>query len=128
MFPSEGVIVSVLGSQHPTFANNKSKVQPERSVTPFKREPFPAWSAVEEVKEKADAFGREAAKEYDIASHKAQDATGHIEPFTPKYYASCIFGGLLACVSWRPLLNVDFDFLSGLLSINGMDHYVPCRA
>ena len=72
------------------------------SASSLRRDVFPAWSAVEDLKKKADTLGHElgdeVAKEYDIASHKAQNATGHIEPFTPKYYGACIVGGLLACV------------------------------
>jgi solute carrier family 25 phosphate transporter 3 len=38
------------------------------------------------------------AKQLDKASHVAQDKIGKIEMFSPKYYAACTFGGLLACV------------------------------
>ncbi|EED12338.1 mitochondrial phosphate carrier protein, putative [Talaromyces stipitatus ATCC 10500] len=50
------------------------------------RQPFPAWSAVDDVKQ---SYGK--------LSTKAQAKTGKIEMFSPKYYAACTFGGLLAC-------------------------------
>ncbi|KAI1920352.1 Cu/Pi carrier [Ophidiomyces ophidiicola] len=58
---------------------------------------FPAWSAVDDVKHKAEAVGNAAAKEYDKASQKAQAKAGKIELYSAKYYAACTFGGLLAC-------------------------------
>ena len=67
--------------------------------TPKRREPFPAWSAIDEAKKTADSMAKEAAREFDIASQKAQQKTGKIEPWTFKYYAACTFGGVLACVS-----------------------------
>lgn len=98
MFPSEGVIINVLGSQHPL---SRPKAQPQVSAAPasLKREPFPAWSAIDDAKKRADAFSKEASREFDVASRKAQAKTGHIEPWSAKYYAACTFGGLLACVS-----------------------------
>lgn len=92
-------------SQHPL------KRHPQTSGTAeWKREPFPAWSVVEDTKKKADALGKEAAREYNIVSQKAQSKTGKIEPWTAKYYAACTVGGLMACVRaicslWWPLIN-----------------------
>lgn len=56
---------------------------------------------IDESKRKADAFAKEAAREFDVVSQKAQAKTGKIEPWTPKYYAACTVGGLLACVGLR---------------------------
>lgn len=87
------------------------KRYPQTSGTAeWKREPFLAWSVVEDTKKKADALGKEAAREYNIVSQKAQSKTGKIEPWTAKYYAACTVGGLMACVRaicslWWPLIN-----------------------
>ena len=62
------------------------------SATPKRRNPFPAWSAIDDVK-------KEAAREFEVASQKAQQKTGKIQPWTPKYYMACTIGGILACVS-----------------------------
>ena len=97
MLPSQSVIANVFASQHPSSRMQRDTTP--AAPRPMKRDVFSAWSAVDNVKSEADALGKEVSKEYDIASHKAQAATGHIEPFTGKYYAACIFGGLLACVS-----------------------------
>jgi solute carrier family 25 phosphate transporter 3 len=93
MFPSENVISHAFLSQH---LSNRTPQTP--GATEWKREAFPAWSVVEDTKKKADAFGKEAAREYNIVSQKAQAKTGKIEPWTAKYYASCTIGGLMACV------------------------------
>lgn len=84
MFPSPSALAGVFASQHPL---TRPKSQPT-AATPIRREPFPAWSAVDDVK----SAGKEA-------SRKAQAKTGQIELYSPKYYAACTFGGLLACVS-----------------------------
>jgi solute carrier family 25 phosphate transporter 3 len=85
--------LGVLGKQQPTLSNESLQEASKR------REPFSAWSAIDDVKKTADSIAHEAAREYNIASHKAQEKAGKIEMWTPKYYASCTFGGLLACVS-----------------------------
>lgn len=97
-----GSILAKVATQHPlgTLSLQQQSL-PEEQVhaTSNRREPFPAWSAIDEAKKKANAFAKEAGREYDVASHKAQERTGKIEPWTPKYYAACTVGGLLACVS-----------------------------
>lgn len=60
---------------------------------------YPAYSISDDTKSKAKKLSEEAVKEFNAASKKAQAATGGIELFSPKYYAACTFGGLLACVS-----------------------------
>jgi solute carrier family 25 phosphate transporter 3 len=97
MVPSEDVIVSTFSSQHPLRQPAK---HPQLSGAPDtrRREPFPAWSVVDDTKKKADAFAKEASREFNVASQKAQAKTGKIELWSPKYYAACTVGGLLACV------------------------------
>jgi solute carrier family 25 (mitochondrial phosphate transporter), member 3 len=100
MFPSHGALTIHFAPQHP-LTRVKSQPHSAARSSAIKRDPFPAWSAVDDIKKKADAFAKEAAREFDVASKKAQAKTGHIELYSPKYYAACIFGGLLACVSIR---------------------------
>ncbi|PYH47926.1 putative mitochondrial phosphate carrier protein [Aspergillus saccharolyticus JOP 1030-1] len=84
MLPSEDVIAQAFVSQLPL--GQSSSYAPEIQ----KKEPFPAWSVIEDTKKKA-------TRELDLASQKAQAKAGKIEPWTPKYYAACTVGGLLAC-------------------------------
>ncbi|PYH92732.1 mitochondrial carrier [Aspergillus ellipticus CBS 707.79] len=95
MFPSDSDITNAFASQHP-LGQPTANQMPEAAATK-RREPFPAWNVVEDTKKKANAIAKEATREFDVASQKAQAKAGHIEPWTPKYYAACTFGGILAC-------------------------------
>ena len=60
---------------------------------------YPAFSIVEDAKNKGQKLSAEAAKEFDAATKKAQVPPGTIKLYSGTYYAACTFGGLLACVS-----------------------------
>jgi solute carrier family 25 phosphate transporter 3 len=95
-------IISTFAAQHPLgmLGKQQSPLSDESLQSVSKRrEPFPAWSTIDDVKKTADSIAQEAAREYNVASHKAQEKAGKIELWTPKYYAACTIGGLLACVS-----------------------------
>lgn len=101
MLPSQDVVVSTFAAQHP-LSRPKAQAEVHTTLAPSKRTPFPAWSAIDDAKDRAEAFKKEAVREYEVASKKAQATTGKIEPWTAKYYAACTFGGMLACVSIHP--------------------------
>jgi hypothetical protein len=83
-----------------TFSNPGFNFQSQRS-TPYQARPelYPAYSVVDDAKNKAQKLSHEAAKEFESASKLAQDKAGKIELYSGKYYAACTFGGMLACVS-----------------------------
>ncbi|PWY92753.1 mitochondrial carrier [Aspergillus heteromorphus CBS 117.55] len=95
MFPSDRDIASAFAPQNP-LGQPKQPQTPEAAGVK-RRELFPAWNVVEDTKNKANAIAKEATREIDAASQKAQAKAGKIEPWTPKYYAACTFGGILAC-------------------------------
>jgi solute carrier family 25 phosphate transporter 3 len=95
MFPSHGALNSVFASQHPLTRPQT----PPQTQTTIKRQPFTAWSAVDNIKETGHKISEEVRKDYEKASQKAQGKAGKIELYSGKYYAACTFGGLLACVS-----------------------------
>lgn len=98
MIPTDSVLAAI-AARHPLGGLGQShSEQANRNPQPQKRAPFPAWSAIDDAKLKADAVAKEAAREYEVASKTAQSKTGNIEPWTGKYYAACIFGGMMACV------------------------------
>lgn len=113
MTPSE--LINTLSASHPMGSLG--------TKTPAtKREPFQAWSAIDDVKSKADNIAHEATGEFNVASQRAQEKTGKIEPGSFKYYAACTFGGLLACVS---ILEPVIGFYMGYLQIyicQGLTH------
>lgn len=95
IFPNTDTLANTFGSRHPLFGSHIEAQKP--AATPMDRPLFPAWSAIDDVKHKAEAVGKSASKELDKASAKVQSKAGHIELYSTKYYASCIFGGLMAC-------------------------------
>lgn len=98
MFPSKDTI-NTFTSHHPINLNSNPKMQP-----------FPAFSVVEDTKSKTNAMTKEASREFNAASQKAQLATGKIEPWSGKYYAACTVGGLLACVRSLTLFNLNCNW------------------
>jgi solute carrier family 25 phosphate transporter 3 len=98
LFPTQGTLHDVFHSSLP-FGLPQRSAEPQRTPLQARSELYPAWSIVDDAKNKASKLSAEAAKEFEKASAKAQAKAGKIELYTPKYYAACTFGGLLACVS-----------------------------
>ncbi|KAK2781139.1 hypothetical protein FQN52_001786 [Onygenales sp. PD_12] len=96
IFPSPDILVNAVGAKHPLFGSH-TKQQQKPVAPPKDRTLFPAWSVIDDVKHTAEAVESKAAAEFDKASAKVQAKTGHMELYSGKYYASCTFGGLLAC-------------------------------
>ena len=96
LFPNHDTLQHTLGSRPQATPN-------ARAPTPLQArlDLYPAYSIVDDAKNKAHKLSAEAAKDFEIASQKAQAKAGHIELYTGKYYAACTFGGLMACVSLR---------------------------
>lgn len=91
----------------------------------MKNRPFTAWSALDDVKTKADDIAHEASREFNAASQKAQEKTGKIQPGSLKYYAACTFGGMLACVSISFYLNYE-GYMNQILTYI-LGSYSHCR-
>lgn len=54
------------------------------------------------ISEEAKKLGKEAQAEFRHASEAAQKKTGKIDMYSPKFYAACTIGGILACVCLPP--------------------------
>lgn len=70
-------------------------------ATPYQARPelYGAFSVVDDAKDKARQLGNEASRELNKATPKGGGGgNGKIELYSGMYYASCTFGGLLACV------------------------------
>ena len=97
IFPNQDTLANTFASRRPLFGFHQ---EPEKPVPAPKRRPiFSAWSAVDDVKHAVETVSSGAQKEFEKASQTVQSKTGKIELYSAKYYASCTFGGLLACVS-----------------------------
>lgn len=94
LFPNQAILRDVFTGQS---ALGPRRTQ--RTRLQARPELYNAWSVTDDAKKKATQLGDKAVAEFEKASSKAQDATGKIELYSPKYYAACTFGGLLACVS-----------------------------
>jgi hypothetical protein len=109
IFPAANTLCEVFGSASP-FSRPKPKA-PIREH-PLKSPIFSAWSAIDNVKDKAGQLSNEAVREYEKASTKAQQKAGNIELYSSKYYAACTVGGILACVNLPLLFDVNIVLTS----------------
>ncbi|MCJ1242942.1 hypothetical protein MMC30_000138 [Trapelia coarctata] len=96
LFPTQGTLHEIFPT-HSSIYQQASKPKSSEPSPPARRALFPAWSAVDDVKSKAGQLSAEAQKEFAKASEVAQAKAGKIELYSPKYYAACTLGGLLAC-------------------------------
>ena len=90
LYPTQGALNEVFTSRHPL-----SRPKPTQQLP---KPEFSAWNVAEDAKIKANALSEKAQAEIQQASAAAQAKTGQIELYSPKYYAACTFGGLIACV------------------------------
>ncbi|KAI9760073.1 MAG: DNA-directed RNA polymerases I and III subunit RPAC1 [Chaenotheca gracillima] len=79
------------------FASSSPIAQPPRSKYEARSELYSAWNAVDDAKSKAGSLSEAAKNEIEKASAKTQQQVGKIELYSAKYYATCTFGGLVAC-------------------------------
>ena len=97
LFPTQGTLSDAFSPRLPFGSAPEESTQHESpQESPPSR--YPAWSTVEDVKSRADTLSQEAQNELKKASQNIQAKTGKIELYSGKYYATCIFGGLIACV------------------------------
>ena len=110
IYPTQAILKDVFSS-----AQSLARPAPETAPT---RARFSAWSAVDDVNSKAGSLSAEAQAEVSKASHAAQAKAGQIELYSPKYYAACTFGGLVACVCkcWSPDLARAKSYLYARVS------------
>ena len=98
VLPNQTLLGDVFSSQSPYGRSMKQAVPQKRSASSALSDLYPAWSAVDDMKHKAEHLSEEAKREIQKASQAAQAKAGKIELYSPKYYAACTLGGLLACV------------------------------
>lgn len=97
LFPNSDALHNTFGSP---YSRARSQGKPSAGgATPYQARPelYPAYSVIDDAKNKAQKLSAEATKEFEAASQKAQSKAGHIELFSGKYYAACTIGGMMAC-------------------------------
>ncbi|KAI9835206.1 MAG: hypothetical protein M1819_002576 [Sarea resinae] len=97
LFPDQAILRNVFSVSAPLWPSSDGPAQLKRSKRHARPELYSAWSAVDDLKNKAGQLSDEAAREISKASQKTQEKTGPIELYSAKYYAACTLGGLLAC-------------------------------
>lgn len=98
-FPTQSVLCNAFGGASPYAQFQKKTQAPVRTSRLARPELYTAWSVADDAKQKATQLSDAAVKEFEKTSSAAQAKVGKIELYSGKYYASCTFGGLLACVS-----------------------------
>lgn len=98
LFPTQGTLNDVFSHRMPFGSAAPEPACQERSSYKARTDLYQAWSAVDDVKAKAGQLTEEAQREYTKASQAAQAKAGRIELYSPKFYAACTLGGLIACV------------------------------
>ncbi|KAK4105398.1 mitochondrial carrier [Parathielavia hyrcaniae] len=97
LFPNYDTLQHTLGS--PYRQGPSSSRANASGPTPYQArlELYPAYSVIDDAKNKAQKLSAEATKEFEAASQKAQAKAGKMELYSGKYYAACTFGGMMAC-------------------------------
>lgn len=106
-FPGTGALYSSFSSSNPVTLLQQKTRPPLRSKYEARSELYGTWSVSEDARAKANQLSDKAVNEFDKASAAAQAKTGQIEMYSPKFYAACTFGGLLACVRLPNHLTLD---------------------
>jgi len=94
-FPNASTLSATFGHASPYTL--KSQPQAKRSPYLARSHLYPSWDVAEDAKNKAASLSDAATKELQKASNVAQSNVGKIELYSGKYYATCTFGGLMAC-------------------------------
>lgn len=94
IFPSASALNAAFGHAAPSTINGQPV---KRSSYRARSELYSAWNIAEDAQHKAEQLSDAAKKELQKASSIAQEKTGKIELYSAKYYATCTFGGLMAC-------------------------------
>lgn len=96
LYPPQHSVHQVFASSH-SWTHLKTTRPAKATRRQGRPDIFVAASVVDNAKDKAKRLSEEAQKEFDKASHKAQAKAGNIDLYSPKYYAACTVGGILAC-------------------------------
>ena len=88
LYPTQNTLNGVFSVQSSIYQRH-NKSEDTQSSRQIRKELYPAWSAVDDVKSKAGQLSAEAQREFEKASKTAQAKAGPIELYSAKYYAVC---------------------------------------
>lgn len=101
LYPTLDSVRDVFATRSPLRYRMNEQASLKSNQTQPKSDPYLAWSVVEDAKQKGKQLSTEARRELDQASQRARDKAGTIELYSPRYYAACTLGGIVACVSFH---------------------------
>jgi solute carrier family 25 phosphate transporter 3 len=96
--PTGDALKNAFPLSNPLIAYRIQTAEPQRTKYQARSELYGAWSVADDAKKKANQLSDAAVKEFEKTSGAAQAKVGKIELYSPKYYATCTLGGLMACV------------------------------
>lgn len=103
LFPSLDTLQQTFGSRYPQGAPQKKPNAGGPTPYQARLDLYPAYSIIDDAKDKTKKLSAEAQKEFDAATQKAKATakakSGKLELYSGRYYAAATIGGLLACVS-----------------------------
>ncbi|KAF2132684.1 mitochondrial carrier [Dothidotthia symphoricarpi CBS 119687] len=97
MFPTTNTLSQAFAGCGPFPQHVPAPQSKSSSKWLARHELYPVWSVTEDAKNKATKLSDAALAELEKASHKAQNKAGGIELYSPKFYAACTLGGVMAC-------------------------------
>jgi hypothetical protein len=97
--PTGDALKKAFPTSNPLIAYRINAPEPTRTKYQARSELYGAWSVADDAKKKANQLSDAAVKEFEKTSGAAQAKVGKIELYSPKYYATCTLGGLMACVN-----------------------------
>jgi solute carrier family 25 phosphate transporter 3 len=98
LFPTGDALKNAFLSSNSLTVNRSQVTEPPRTKYQARSELYSVWSVADDAKKKANQLSDAAVKEFEKTSGAAQAKVGKIELYSPKYYATCTLGGLMACV------------------------------
>ena len=101
LYPTQSTlngVFSIQSSIYKRYSKNED-ISPSRQI---RKELYPAWSVVDDVKSEAGQLSAEAQKEFEKASKTAQAKAGPMELYSANYYAVCSHdNGSAEPADWR---------------------------
>ncbi|EMC95162.1 hypothetical protein BAUCODRAFT_35154 [Baudoinia panamericana UAMH 10762] len=95
LFPTASALSATFGTATPYQLKQSAPAQ--RLPYAARQNLYQSWNVAEDAQKKATQLSDAAAKELSKASNMAQARVGKIELYSAQYYATCTFGGMLAC-------------------------------
>lgn len=96
LFPTASALSATFGAASP-YNTDTAQLPAKRSPYQARTDLYQSWNVAEDAKQKTAQLSDAAVQEFEKASNVAQKNVGKVELYSAKYYATCTFGGMMAC-------------------------------